>query len=241
MNRNCTAATIIAAITSTCAIPADAAHVSRPPVAIPATINDRSGFYLGANFGGAFAREDVSTPLGTFSTDPSCVLGGFQAGYNVLLSSDWLLGLEAEFDLTSAQGTVNFTSPAAAFSLTSNHNWYDIVSGRFGYVAGPWLFYAKGGAAWLNADYRVTVNSGLGGAATVSPNRTGWTIGTGAEYFFHPGWSAKLEYSFLDFGSAVYAFGAAGLGAPLTFNTKVHEVKAGVNYHWQSAMPMGRF
>jgi opacity protein-like surface antigen len=240
MNRNCPVAKIIAAMVSTFAIPAEAADISRPRVAIPATVNDWSGFYLGANFGGAFAREDVSTPLGTFSTDPSGVLGGFQAGYNVPLSSDWLFGFEAEVDLTAAQGSVNFTSPAAAFSLTGNHNWYDIVSGRFGYVAGPWLFYAKGGAAWLNADYRVTVNSGLGGAATVTSNRAGWTIGTGAEYFFDPGWSAKLEYSFLDFGSTAYAFGVAGLGAPSTFNTRVHEVKAGVNYHWPTAMPVGR-
>jgi opacity protein-like surface antigen len=244
MNNNCPAAKIIVAMIGIFAFGTSAGAAdlrSRPPAMMSEPVYDWSGLYVGANFGGTFAREDVSGPFGTFSTDPSGVLGGFQAGYNLIFSSNWLLGIETEFDLTSAQGRVNFTTPTTAFSLASNHNWYDIVSGRFGYVAGSWLFYAKGGAAWINADYRLTVNSGLGGAAMVSPNRAGWTIGTGAEYFFQPGWSAKLEYSFLDFGSTAYGFGAAGLGAPLTFNTRVHEVKAGVNYHWPSAMPMGRF
>jgi opacity protein-like surface antigen len=223
-------------------IPAGAADLrSRPPMMMAEPVYDWSGFYVGANFGGAFAREDVATPLGTFSTDPSGVLGGFQAGYSFLFSPNWLVGFEGEFDLTSAQGTVNFNSPVTAFSVTSDHNWYGMVTGRLGYASGPWLFYAKGGAAWMNADYRLAVNSGLGGAATVSPDRSGLTIGGGAEYFFQAGWSAKLEYSFLDFGSSAYSFGATGIGAPLTFTTRVHEVKAGVNYHWPSAMQAGRF
>jgi opacity protein-like surface antigen len=223
------------------AISAGAADLrSRPPAMMPEPVYDWSGFYVGGNFGGAFNREDAATPIGTFSSDPSGVLGGFQAGYNFIFSPNWLLGFEGEFDLTSAQGTNNFSTPVTAFSVSSDHNWYGLVTGRVGYVTGPWLFYAKGGAAWMNADYRLAVNSGLGGAATVSPDRTGWAIGGGAEYFYLPGWSAKLEYSFLDFGSSAYGFGATGIGAPLTFTTRVHEVKAGVNYHWPSAMQSGR-
>jgi opacity protein-like surface antigen len=241
MSAKWAAKTIAAMIAATFAISVGAADLrSRPPAMMSEPV-DWSGFYVGGNFGGTFAREDVGTPIGTFSTDPSGVLGGFQAGYNFLFLPNWLLGFEGEFDLTSAQGTVNFSTPATAFSVFSNHNWYGIVSGRVGYVTGPWLFYAKGGGAWMNADYRLAVNSGLGGAATVSPDRTGWTIGGGAEYFYLPGWSAKLEYSFLDFGSSANSFAFAGLGAPLTFTTRVHEVKAGVNYHWPSAMPPGRF
>jgi hypothetical protein len=42
-------------------------------------------------------------------------------------------------------------------------------------------------------------------------------------------------------GRPCVALGQEGLGAPLTFTTKVHEVKAGVNYHWPSATPTGQF
>jgi outer membrane immunogenic protein len=30
--------------------------------------------------------------------------------------------------------------------------------------------------------------------------RNGWTVGSGIEVAFAPGWSAKLEYLYLDFG-----------------------------------------
>ena len=81
------AAKIFAAMTVAVAlaIPAGAADLrSRPPSMMSEPVYDWSGFYVGGNFGGAFAREDVATPIGTFSTDPSGVLGGFQAGYNFI-------------------------------------------------------------------------------------------------------------------------------------------------------------
>jgi outer membrane autotransporter protein len=226
--------------------PADAADLRvRPYGKAPAPpapmIYNWTGFYVGANFGGAFTREDVATPLGTFSTDPSGVLGGVQIGYNYQLSPNWLLGIEGEFDWTSAQGTTNFASPITAFSSSSDHNWYGTLNGRLGYVQGAWLYYVKGGGAWMNADYRLVVNSGLGGAASISPNRNGWTIGAGAEYMLSPQWSAKLEYSYLDFGRNTYGFAIPGGGAGLTFNTQVHEVKVGANYHWAPGTLSGQF
>ena len=75
----------------------------------------------------------------------------------------------------------------------------------------------------------------------MSPNRNGWTIGAGAEYMLAPQWSAKLEYSYLDFGSNTYAFAIPGAGAGLTLKTQVHEVKVGVNYHWAPGTLFGQF
>jgi hypothetical protein len=123
-----------------------------------------AGPYVGANFGGAFsAGEHVLTPVGWGATNPSGALGGLQFGYNYLVTSTWLLGIEAELDWTSAQGKTNFVDPAgtASLSITSDHNWYDTLTGRVGYVSGPLMLYAKGGAAWMNADYLMQVNSGL--------------------------------------------------------------------------------
>ena len=191
-----------------------------------------TGGYVGANFGGVFSREDVTTPIGISSTDPSGVLGGFQLGYNYQFSN-WLLGVEAEFDWTLAQGKANFSNAVAAASVTSDHNWYDTLSGRLGYVMGPLMLYAKGGGAWMNADYRLDVNSGLGGTTSISATRTGWNVGTGLEYMLGSRWSAKLEYDYLDFGSNTLGFGTP-FGNGLTCKTQINEVKAGVNYHWGS-------
>jgi opacity protein-like surface antigen len=213
-------------------LPAHAADLitMRAPALAPATYN-WSGAYVGANFGFAFDREDVTAPLGIFATDPSGVLGGVQLGYNYLFSSSWLLGIEGEFDWTSAAGNTNFNNVAAVGSVTSDHNWYGTLDGRLGYVTGPWMLYVKGGGAWMNADYRFAANSPFGGAATMSSSRPGWNVGTGVEYMLTPRWSAKLAYDYLDFGSNTLGF-VTPFGTGLTFRTRVNEVKAGVNYHW---------
>jgi opacity protein-like surface antigen len=104
------------------------------------------------------------------------------------------------------------------------------LSGRLGYVMGPLILYGKGGAAWMNADYRHEVNSGIGGADVFSATRTGWNLSVGLEYMLGSRWSAKLEYDYLDFGSNTLGF-ANPFGNAVTFKTAINEVKAGVNYH----------
>jgi opacity protein-like surface antigen len=192
-----------------------------------------AGLYFGANFGGAFNTEDAATPLGVSATNPSGVLGGVQFGYNYMLAPHWLAGFEGDLGRTSAQGKTNFIDPAgtAALSITSDHNWYDTASARLGYVTGPLMLYAKGGAAWMNADYRLDVNSGLTGATVLSANRSGWNAGVGLEYMLGARWSAKLEYDHLGFGNTTLGF-ATPFGNGLSFNTEVNQVKAGVNYHF---------
>jgi opacity protein-like surface antigen len=198
-----------------------------------------SGFYLGGNFGGAFSRESIGSTVGNFGLDPGGVLGGVQFGYNFQIAPNFLIGVEGELDWTSATGNASFTIPGGggapgAGTFTSNHRWYDTVTGRLGYVQGDWLFYVKGGAAWMKADYGVTTNTGF--AMGTGSNRDGWTIGGGAEFMIAPNWSAKLEYSYLDFGNQTVNLGPAGA----SFNTEVHEVKVGVNYHFPTAF-FGRY
>src|SRR5260370_30837226 len=123
-----------------------------PTKVAPARAYRWTGPYVGANFGGAFGYEDVTTPIGVSATDATGVLGGLQLGYNYKFAPAWLIGIETEFDWTSAQGKTNFVDPAgtAALSVTSDHNWYGPFSGRGGYVTGPLMLCGKGGAAWMD-------------------------------------------------------------------------------------------
>jgi opacity protein-like surface antigen len=199
-----------------------------------ATAYHWDGLYAGANFGGAFsAGEHVLTPIGWGATNPSGALGGLQVGYNYLFAPNWLIGIEAELDWTSAQGKTNFVDPAgtASLSITSDHNWYDTLSGRLGYVTGPLMLYAKGGAAWMNASYRMEVNSGLDGSALANTTRTGWVAGGGLEYLLGSRWSAKLEYEHLAFGTNMLGF-VNPFGNSVSVKTELNEVKASVNYHF---------
>jgi opacity protein-like surface antigen len=192
-----------------------------------------TGAYVGANFGGAFNHEDMTTPIGLAPTDPSGVLGGGQLGYNYQFST-WLLGIEGEFDGTTAQGTANFVDPvtSTALAVTSDHRWYSTASGRLGYVMGSLMIFAKAGGAWMNADYQFSVtNSGLTATSSINSTRSGWNAGVGLEYLLSPKWSAKVEYDYLDFGSNTVGL-VTPVGNGVTFKTNVNEVKVGLNYHF---------
>jgi opacity protein-like surface antigen len=217
----------------TLALPAYAADLAVKAPPPPAAYN-WTGFYAGANFGAAVTSEEPTTPFGASSLDPSGAIGGGQIGYNFQFAPSWLAGIEAEFDGTSVRGTTSVVGTGAnigtALSIASDHNWYGTLSGRLGYVSGAWLFYAKGGAAWMNADYQIQVNSGLGGAASVNTTRSGWTAGVGVEYQLLPKWTVKVEYDYLDFGTSNLNFASIGIGT--TFRTDVNEIKFGANYHF---------
>jgi hypothetical protein len=150
----------------TVALPAHAADLLTKASPVPPPAYSWTGAYVGANFGGVFNSETVTTPLGSTPTDPSGALGGVQLGYNYQFLS-WLLGIEAEFDWTTAQGTTNFLSlstggpgTGTALVVFNDHNWYTTVSGRLGYVMGSMLIYVKGGGAWMNASDQLGVTSG---------------------------------------------------------------------------------
>jgi opacity protein-like surface antigen len=202
----------------TCAVAADLTRRPPPPLAPVYTWN---GFYVGGFLGGVTSNETATDPFGfTASPDPSGFLGGVQAGYNYQVAPNWLIGIEGELGWTSANGSSQ--------GFTSDHRWYDTLDGRLGYVMGSWLLYAKGGAAWMNADYSVP---GL----SVNITRTGWNIGGGAEFMLAPQWSAKAEYNFLDFGKdGIFPIAAS-------VDTQVHEFKVGVNYHFAPGTLFGRW
>jgi outer membrane autotransporter protein len=197
----------------TFAAAADLTKGAPPPI-----VYTWNGFYVGGHVGGATSSEDLSG----VSVDPGGVLGGLQAGYNYQLSPNWLIGVEGELSWTSASGS--------NLDFQSNHHWYDTLDARLGYTMGSWLLYAKGGAAWMNADY-------LTPGASTNVTRSGGDIGVGVEYMFAPQWSAKAEYTFLDFGNDNLGPPFGGVGV----NTQVSEFKVGVNYHFTPGTLFGRW
>jgi opacity protein-like surface antigen len=201
-----------------------------PPLPPPPPLDSWTGLYVGAHLGGDWAAEGIST-------DPSGVLGGVQIGYDYLFypRSFWagaaVVGAELDLSWTSASGTTSVFAPPGTF--TSTHNWYDTYTGRIGLVQDNFLYYVKGGVAWMNADY--TLAAALGGS--INATRNGWTVGAGVEWMFAPRWSAKLEYDYLDFGTNTLVFGAG----TTSFQTQVHQLKAGVNYRFAPGVLSGLF
>jgi outer membrane autotransporter protein len=218
---NSVAAGALAASFCTCAAAADLTRRPPPPPLMPIPV--WNGFYVGGHIGGVTSSETATDLFGfSASPDPGGFLGGVQVGYNYQIAPTWLIGIEGELSWTSANGST--------LDFQSNHRWYDTLDARLGYVMGSWLFYAKAGAAWMNADYSVP-------DASLNITRSGWNLGVGAEFMIAPQWSAKAEYTYLDFGTDTLGFPLIGTAV----DTQVHEFKVGVNYHFLPGTLFGRW
>jgi outer membrane immunogenic protein len=223
-------------LTGACALalvaPAYAADlpVKAPPAPPMVPAFSWTGFYVGANIGGAFTRDSVTDNLtgASLSTDNSGFIGGGQVGFNYQVDS-WVFGVEWDIDGT----TLNKTGPGVVTGIgtlqaSTNTDWVSTLTGRIGYAADRWLIYAKGGGAWVQ-DSATLANLTTGASVSASQVSSGWTVGGGVEWAFAPQWSAKLEYDFVridNFNFNTFA------GDSLTFNRDINMVKAGVNYRF---------
>lgn len=189
--------------------------------------NQWSGFYIGANAGGAWNKIDANTSVtnnGTYfiTTDPSQIntagyqrgnknafIGGGQAGYN-LQKNKLLIGLETEIDSLRIQRSKStsiayLSAPTSLFTVksTTNTNWLFTLKPKVGYATQRWLLYATGGLAITNLNYNFQFSdnyiSGAVEGASVS-QKYGWTAGAGLEAKLSPSWSVRGEYLYIDFG-----------------------------------------
>ncbi|HYA81700.1 MAG TPA: carbohydrate porin [Methylocystis sp.] len=133
------------------------------------------------------------------------VIGGLQLGYNHVLPSGVLLGVQ-----TSAQVPDKMTNNLPIF-YTSNGGsvvndeiqLFGAVNGRLGYVYRDWLFYATAGFAY-DRDHMVSTD-GAGDVDLGYVWRAGWTAGGGLEFPLTTNWTAQLEAGFYRFaGKGIY-------------------------------------
>ncbi len=227
-----------------------------PPVYVPPPpIFTWTGFYAGLNLGGGWSANDVNgNRWGPFTDlampgslaylpvygnrgNAGGVVGGGQIGYNYQANAHFVLGAEADMHGTGIRsGGVNgltlypspFTPGGVLLPLTAANgpalNWFGTVRGRVGFLATPTLLiYGTGGFAYGGVS--------LGG---YNSTRTGWTAGGGVEWAFHPNWSTKLEYKYVDLSSG-------GDGGFFAYNhrrqSQYNVISAGVNYRFNFGGP----
>jgi high affinity Mn2+ porin len=208
---------------------------------------DWSGWYVGGHFGylagssdwaarsaGGFANGTTNLTQGfDLFKGSGSFFGGLQGGYNIVLPSRLLVGVEAD---ASFPNTVSGSSTGATnigiagYSNTVLHS--GTVRTRLGYVLdNHWLAYGTGGFAW---SYDQLGRTQLAGGALPSGThegfvwRFGWAAGAGMEIPVAPGWSARAEYLYTTFHRGSRTFDAT----PETFNSNLftHQVRFGLNY-----------
>jgi outer membrane immunogenic protein len=204
--------------------PAFAADLPRPsyrePIYAPPSFS-WTGFYIGLNGGYGWGQSKWSGTGGNFEVTPKGFLGGATVGYNYQTGA-WVWGLEGDLDYINLKGTADASFCA---TCTFKDTWLGTFRGRIGYAYDRWLPYLTGGLAYGNM-YIDT------GAVAVSQTKAGWTAGAGVEYAFAGAWSAKLEYLYVDLGSATCGSAACPLAPDESINFKASLIRAGVNYRF---------
>jgi outer membrane immunogenic protein len=216
-----------------------------PPAPIPVVYN-WTGFYIGANGGGAWANKcwdfapAVGVPVREGCHNANGGVVGGQVGFNwqtgafvwgVELAGDWA------FALSGSNDSLVFVAPQ-----NTNRSRVDgiaSVTGRIGYAVDATLFYFKGGGAWASDKYdsRITATGVL--TASASETRTGWTVGGGFEYGFTPNWSVGLEVDHFDFGRRNVNFIGPGAGVDRIDQTvEMVTVRLNWRFGWGGGRPL---
>jgi outer membrane immunogenic protein len=225
-----------------------------PPVRAPAAFVPPpppfswTGFYIGANLGGAWSSGNISdtlTGLNFSGTSNATFAGGGQIGGNYQIGA-FVIGAEADFDwfANNNNSGPGVTFPSSAFvpvattlRVSANNRWETTLAARAGWAINTVLLYAKGGGGWVGAGNFAVTNVGTGATVAFSNSNTnsGWLVGGGVEWAFLPNWTVRAEYDYLGLGNKSYT---AVIPTPAgtfvdtfsTSNRSVQTATIGVNY-----------
>jgi outer membrane immunogenic protein len=227
---------------------ASAADLARPVYKAappPVPVFSWTGFYIGAHVGAGWSTvESDITSIGIggrslglglplSSSNNNGFLGGGQIGGDY--QAGWaVFGAELSGSWTNIKGH----SPCLiVLTCATEHNWLLTAAGRFGVAWNQTLVYVKGGVAWADPQYSASLT--LGGLALnteVQERRTGALFGAGIEQAIANGWSAKVEYNYIDFGTNNLNFpvtvGRLPINVAADVNEKMHTIKFGLNYRF---------
>ncbi|WP_441252067.1 outer membrane protein [Tardiphaga sp. 71_E8_N1_1] len=206
-------------------------------------VSNWTGFYAGLNVGygfndpvATFTPNDVVSnnvfsfsnpnPAPSVSYDVKGVLGGAQAGYNLQVSPNWLIGLETDFQGSDVKG-----SAATSYALIGrpgqvntqqNVEWFGTLRARAGLLAtDKLLVYGTGGFAYGSVHANSTLSNTIGYSARAggfsavcapaaapcytgptTETMAGYTVGGGFEYAAWRNVSFKAEYLYVNLGSS---------------------------------------
>jgi opacity protein-like surface antigen len=211
---------------------------AKAPLPPPAWI--WTGFYFGGHVGYSRGQADVTLnhpsvapSVDNFRSSFGSLTGGLQVGYNYLLPSRFLLGIEADASFLNylSADDLAWSRTRIDVDRAQKIDYIATVRGRLGYAFPQWMIYATGGVAWSLGRFLESPGA-TDDMDKVIHLYKGWTAGVGAEVPIQRGWTAKLEYLYLSFGHEDIMF-QSSVTAGSSFD--VHAVRAGLNYNFAAA------
>lgn len=226
---------VLFALTAIDAVRVDAADAPLPVKAPVQARYDWTGFYVGGHFGygwGSLGSGANAIPSGGvfLPTSVTGLIGGYQAGYNLHLPNNVVVGLET--DMTFQSPIAGAATIPAPFNTT--FDYFGTVRGRLGYASGRLFPYVTGGAAFGQTKVD-TIDVDGNVVSSQSKLHWGWTAGAGVEYALTGRWTGKLEYNYIDLGAQTYALNIVPPTAVV--DPAIHVVKLGLNYRVSDAAP----
>jgi opacity protein-like surface antigen len=220
-------AVLVALVATAPALAADIMPLKAPSAA---AAYDWDGFYFGGNI--AYRHGNTTATLAdpvpaSWSNGFGSLYAGVQAGYNFMVRSRVLLGLEADISFANYLSRDDeVTSRATPAQILSDKvDYIATLRGRVGYTFDHWLIYATAGFAVSGAR----VLQALPGADEDNKalrTRIGGALGAGVEVAVAPGWSTRLEYLYTRFGG-ISADLPAGTHYESAFDA--HALRLGLN------------
>jgi len=189
---------------------------------------------------------------GTIAVSHSGFIGGGQIGYNWQTYTNWVWGIEADFQGTTVNGSAGAASLIGPITTVYKYELDDLgtVRARVGWVSSPWygtnlLWYGTAGLAYGETKLTTTAQCPTAAPPCFTESTTslssthtsvGWTVGAGVEWKLTPVWSVKAEYLYTELGSQnntltyTYPVGNTSTLTSAVQREKDNIVRFGVNY-----------
>jgi outer membrane immunogenic protein len=194
--------------------------------AMVAPVYDWSGFYIGANGGGASSHEclTITSDNGNavFPNSQGCHnatggLAGGQVGYR-WQASNWVFGVEAQGDWASLTGSGASLAVRIPATNQTTVDAIGLLTGHVGYAWNNILVYVKGGAAVTDNKYSTSFTATGVAYNQASDTRWGGAVGAGLEFGFAPNWSVAVEYDHLFMANPSVVFPASAIAVTRSDN-----------------------
>ncbi len=216
-----------------------------PEVVVPAPMmeDNWSGPYAGLQAGYIWGDADLHAEDNGGSTldlnnfKLKGFAGGIHAGYNMLTSENWVLGLAGEANWMSVDDQKNI-GPGGwdpDYDYKIKQKWETALLAKVGKVINDtYMPYIVGGATWTKIGGNFIYLPAPGTQPEWEDEKTdtvgGWTLGAGLEMKINENLHARLQYRYSDYDDAKLTHTDGVDYIWETIDYKTHIVQVGLSY-----------
>lgn len=190
------------------------ADLMRPQA--PAEETSWTGLYLGGFIGGGAVVNDLDVLSGLLEFDGvggEGVVGGGFAGLNYQVSSNLVVGVQAELGVADLETEIS-TPVLGGITLEAAPDFNLALSGRIGWLTDPdTMLYLIGGYSY--AEYETEI-SAFGVSVEFDEKYDGYHVGAGIEARLTDSLTARVEYRYTGYGEEDWGTGGAVEVSPST-------------------------